>query len=435
MKNHAEMIAFLRENHFDVSEYEKEFEDVDAIIKEVESVADTRNKLDFLIDGMVVKITDMETRRAMGYTQKFPRWAVAYKFEAQEMTSTILDVVWDVGRSGKLTPTALLEPVDIGGATVKRATLNNYEDILRKKAAIGARVFIRRSGDVIPEILGAAPQQENVLTPIKKPVRCPACGTALTEIGPNLFCENSLDCKPQLTSRMVHFVSRDAMDIEGMSDKTIKTLFENLHIKNVAAIYSITRADLLSLEGFKEKKADNLMKAIEKSKTPPLSNFIFALGIPNVGKKTAKDLAENYKTFDAVAAAKEEDLVAIRDIGGVVAKSITDFFENGHYREIINEMFSLGVRPERGLGGTDKNGKFSGMTFVLTGTLAEYKRNDVQKIIEGLGGRVASSVSSNTDVVLAGESPGSKLARARALGVAVWDEETFNAKIGAFPNG
>lgn len=433
--DHSQMIAFLRENHFNVSGYEKEFVDVDSIIREVEAVSARRDILDFLIDGMVVKITDMETRRKMGYTQKFPRWAVAYKFEAQEMTTVILGVVWDVGRSGRLTPTALLEPVDIAGVTVQRATLNNYDDILRKQASIGARVFIRRSGDVIPEILGAAPAQENELIPIKKPDVCPACGTRLTEIGPNLFCENSLDCKPQLTSRMVHFSSRDAMDIEGLSDKTIQALFDNLNIKNIAEIYSVTREDLLGLEGFKDKKAEKLIDAIERSKTPPLSNFIYALGIPNVGKKTAKDLADYYKTFDAFKDATMDELVLIRDIGEVVAKSITDFFANSHYKAVIDEMFVLGIKPLEDLSEKNTQGKFSGMSFVLTGTLAGYSRNDAQKIIESLGGRVVSAISGNTDVVLAGESPGSKLDKAIALGVPVWDEEKFTAEIGSFTKG
>lgn len=431
-KSHGEMIAFLRENLFDVSAYEKEFTDIASILKEVEEVSATRNGLDFLIDGMVIKITDMNTRRQMGYTQKFPRWAVAYKFEAQEMTTVIEDVVWDVGRSGKLTPTALLAPVDIAGVTVRRATLNNYEDILRKKAAIGARVFIRRSNDVIPEILGAAPGQENELKEIKKPECCPACGTLLTEIGPNLFCENSLDCKPQLTSRMVHFASREAMNIEGLSDQTIKALFENLNIKNIAEIYSVSKEDLLTLEGFKEKKTVKLLEAIEKSKKAPLANFIFALGIPNVGKKTARDLAANFKTYEAVASASQEELVAIRDIGEIVAKSITDFFAHSHYLEIIKEMFSLGVCPQEEKEPAGSGGIFDGKLFVLTGTLSGYKRSEAQKIIEDLGGRVVSAVSKNTDYVLAGESPGSKLEKARELGVPVLDENTFRSMIGSF---
>ena len=430
--NHFEMIDFLKANHFDVSEYEREFRDIASILQEVKKVSESRGKLDFLIDGMVIKITDMETRRQMGYTQKFPRWAVAYKFEALEMTTVILDVAWDVGRSGKLTPTAILEPVDIAGVTVKRATLNNYEDILRKKAAIGARVFIRRSNDVIPEILGAAPVQENKLTEIKKPTHCPACGTELTEIGPNLFCENSLDCKPQLTSRMVHFASRDAMNIEGLSDQTTLTLFEDLNIKNMAGIYSVTKEELMTLEGFKDKKTDKLLTAIGNSKNPPLANFIFALGIPNVGKKTAKDLAKNFKTYKRISEAKLEELVEIRDIGEVVAKSITGFFANSHYRDIINQMFTLGVSPQEEKNKTAKGGVFQSKTVVLTGTLAGYKRSEAQKIIEDLGGNVSTAVSRNTDFVLAGESPGSKLDRANELGVPVLDEKKFKEIIGPF---
>lgn len=425
---HADMITFLRENRFDVSGYEKEYTDVQSILQEVGLVSAERVNLDFLIDGMVIKITDMETRRRMGYTQKFPRWAVAYKFEAQEETTAILDVVWDVGRTGRVTPTALLDPVDIAGVTVKRATLNNMEDIRRKGAKIGARVFIRRSNDVIPEILGPAPEQEGELREIEIPDRCPACGTELTVIGPNLFCENSLDCKPQLTSRMVHFASRDAMNIEGLSDQTIEALFENLGITNIAGIFSVTREQLLGLEGFKDKKTDKLLQAIEKSKNPQLANFLLALGIPNVGKKTAKDLAENFRTFEAVSKATLEELVAIRDIGEIVAQSILDFFAKEHYHDIVAQMFSLGVRPQEGEEKAS-GGLFADKTFVLTGSLEGYKRSEAQAVIEKLGGSVAGSVSKNTDYVLAGEAAGSKLDRARELGVAVLDEETFNRMI------
>lgn len=425
---HADMITFLRENRFDVSGYEKEYTDVQSILQEVGLVSAERVNLDFLIDGMVIKITDMETRRRMGYTQKFPRWAVAYKFEAQEETTAILDVVWDVGRTGRVTPTALLDPVDIAGVTVKRATLNNMEDIRRKGAKIGARVFIRRSNDVIPEILGPAPEQEGELREIEIPDRCPACGTELTVIGPNLFCENSLDCKPQLTSRMVHFASRDAMNIEGLSDQTIEALFENLGITNIAGIFSVTREQLLGLEGFKDKKTDKLLQAIEKSKNPQLANFLLALGIPNVGKKTAKDLAENFRTFEAVSKATLEELVAIRDIGEIVAQSILDFFAKEHYHDIVAQMFSLGVRPQEGEEKAS-GGLFTDKTFVLTGSLEGYKRSEAQAVIEKLGGSVAGSVSKNTDYVLAGEAAGSKLDRARELGIAVLDEETFNRMI------
>lgn len=425
---HSEMHAFLRENRFFVSPYSKEFRDMQSILPEVNRVSEERGKLDFLIDGMVIKITDMETRRRMGYTQKFPRWAVAYKFEALEETTDILDIVWDVGRTGRLTPTAILKPVDVGGVTVKRATLNNIEDIRRKGAMIGARVFIRRSGDVIPEILGAAPEQTAKLREILKPSSCPACGTPLTEIGPNLFCENSLDCKPQLTSRMVHFASRDAMNIEGLRDQTIDALFECLGISSIAGIYTITKEQLLSMDGFKTKKADKLLLSIENSKNPPLEKFLLALGIPNVGKKTARDLAENFRTYEAVSNASIEQLTAIRDIGGIVAKNVLDFFTNNHYRAIIDQMFSAGVTPQS-CRQKNASGPFAGMTFVLTGTLQNYKRSDAQEIIEKLGGIVASSVGRNTSFVLAGENAGSKLEKAQALGVPVIDENQFEDMI------
>lgn len=421
--DHGEMIAFLRENKFNVSTYEKTFSNMAQIKQAIDEVEEKRDTLDYLIDGMVIKVTDFAVREALGYTQKFPRWAVAYKFFAEEMTTYIEDVTWDVGRTGRLTPTAILTPVNIGGATVSRATLNNYDDILRKNAAINARVFIRRSGDVIPEILGAAPVQDRGLIPIEKPEVCPACGTTLHEIGPNLFCPNALSCKPQLTSRMVHFVSRSAMDIENLSEKTIEVLFEKLNIQDVAGIYSLTKEDLLTQEGFKEKRASNIISSIENSKHPPLANFIYALGISNVGKKTAGDLAKNFHTFEGVKGATQEQLVAIRDIGDIVAQSVVEFFQNPTYMKVVDELFAAGVTPQSAQ--STAQGALSGKTFVLTGTLQRHTRQQAQEIIESLGGTVTSSVSAKTDYVLAGEKAGSKLSKAQALGLTVIDETQF----------
>lgn len=423
-QNHQEMIAFLRSNKFNVSTYEKVFTDVSDIKAAVDEVERTRDRLDFLIDGMVVKITDFGTRDALGYTQKFPRWAIAYKFAAEEMTTRIVDVTWDVGRTGKLTPLAHLEPVELAGATIRRATLNNYEDILRKHAAIGANVFIRRSNDVIPEILGASPVQDGELTPIPKPTHCPACGTKLEEVGPNLYCPNSLNCKPQLTSRMVHFASRDAMDIENLSEKTIGLMFEKLDIKDIAAIYTLTDEQLLSQEGFKEKRTENILSAIEASKKPPLANFIYALGISNVGKKTAKDLAQTFHTYERLKNATMEELVAIRDVGEVVARDIVDFFHNENYMRVVQELFDAGVQPGEDAGAAP-GGKFEGKTFVLTGTLTQYTRKQAQELIENLGGKTSSSVSKKTDYVLAGGEAGGKLRKAQELGVTVISEDEF----------
>lgn len=423
-QDHAEMIAFLRKNKFHVSDYEKSFDDVTAIKAAVDEVEATRGDLDFLIDGMVIKITDFATREALGYTQKFPRWAIAYKFPAEEMTTEIEDVTWDVGRTGKLTPLAHVEPVELAGATIRRATLNNFEDIQRKNVALHATVFIRRSNDVIPEILGASPVQDKKLLPIEKPEFCPACGTKLEEIGPNLFCPNSLSCKPQLTSRMVHFASRDAMNIEHLSDKTIELLFEKLDIKDIAGIYTVTREQLLEQEGFKDKRADNILSAIEASKRPPLANFIYALGIENVGKKTAKDLARVFRTYERIKNATYDELVEIDDIGGVVAQDIIDFFQNETYMRVIRELFEAGVMPVDDEGGS-QGGIFEGKTFVLTGTLSRFTRKQAQELIERLGGRANSSVSAKTDYVLAGENAGSKLEKAQKLGVTILTEEEF----------
>ena len=417
--DHFEMIDFLRENKFKVSECEKRFDNLEDIMEEIARVGQTRDGLDFLIDGMVIKVVDFETRQKAGYTQKFPRWAIAYKFEAEEATTTLMDVAWEVGRTGKLTPTALLEEVEIGGVTVKKATLNNYEDILRKKVRLGARVFIRRSNDVIPEILGAVEGQEG-LPEIPKPEKCPACGTELEQIGPNLFCPNTLSCKPQLVARMAHFVSRDAMNIEFVSEKTIELLFSELGVTDMAGLYYLTREDLLSLPGYKETRADKTIASIEKSKEPELANFIFALGINNVGKKTAKDVAEWYGTFEALKSATAEELVEIRDVGAVVAQCIVDFFASSHVEETLDRLFQAGVAPKPYQGAA---GALTGRKLVITGTLPTLKRSEAAALIEGAGGTVQSAVGRGTDYLVAGEKAGSKLAKAQSLGIQVLSEE------------
>ena len=419
---HTEMMDFLKQNGFNTSEYFKTYNNIEDVIAELERVAENRSSLDFLIDGMVIKINSLAQREILGNTEKFPRWAVAYKFEAEETTTTVLDVTWEPGRTGKLTPTAILEPVDIGGVTVSRATLNNYGDILRKNVKIGGRVFIRRSNDVIPEILGNADEDG---TPIEKPTVCPACGTELVEDGAHLFCLNQLSCKPQMVSSLAHFASRDAMNIETFSEKTAETLIEQLDIRDVADLYYLDFEKIKTLDGFKDKKVENLKSAIEASKTPELAAFIYALGIRNVGKKTAKDLASVFKTYDGIKSASLEDLTAVPDIGDIVAGSVIDFFAHKDYMDVVQRLFDAGVKPQETANDIEQNEHISGKTFVLTGTLPTLKRGDAQGMIEKAGGSVSSSVSKNTDYVLAGESAGSKLAKANDLGVTVIDEETF----------
>ncbi len=421
LQNHSQMIDFLKEQGFKVSDFEKHFDNIGDIVSEIEKMDELRPKLDFLIDGMVIKVTDFEMREKLGYTQKFPRWAIAYKFEAEELTTTVLDVSWEVGRTGKLTPTAILEPVDFSGVTVKRATLNNYEDILRKRVRIGSKVFVRRSNDVIPEILGAI-DDDSTLLEVKKPEVCPACQTKLEQIGPNLYCPNSLSCKPQLVRRIIHFVSRDAMDIESLSEKTVELLFSELGVADIAALYDIQMEDLLKLPGFKEKRAGNIVEAIENSKHPELPEFIFALGINNVGKKTAKDLAEKYGTFEALKEAKFDDLVAIKDVGDVVAQCIVDFFHSEEIMVTIGKLFEKGVKPKDY---KKASGIFTGKNVVITGTLKNFTRKEASDAVIAQGGNVQSAVGKNTDMLIAGEKAGSKLAKATQLGIDIISEDEF----------
>jgi DNA ligase (NAD+) len=393
----------------------------------VKQAEKNRDSLDFLIDGAVIKIDSYAVRERLGFTQKFPRWAVAYKFAAMEKTTTLLDVIWQVGRTGKLTPGAVLEPVDIGGVSVSRATLNNMGDIRRKGIKVPCRVFLRRSGDVIPEILGVAeylPESKDVVAPEV----CPACGHPVTQKGAHLYCENMLLCRPQLTRAIAHFASRDAMNIETFSDKTAEALYDHLGLTDVSDLYYLDYGKIKELPGFGEKKTENLRAAIERSKTRPLAAFIYALGIPGIGSKTGKDLAQRYGSIHALAEATEEDLLTIEGVGPTLARNIVEFFQDERVRRIIRRMEEAGVSPQYERTAV-KQSAFTGKKVVLTGTLEKYTRKEASEIIERLGGEVASSVSKATDFVLAGESPGSKLAKAQALGVRVISEAEFDEMI------
>jgi len=314
-----EMLDFLKDQGFVVHPYHKKVKTYDEIIKELDKIEEERKTLDILTDGVVIKINDKRTQQALGYTNKFPRWSLAYKFEAEEYTTTLLDVVWNVGRTGKVTPSAILEPVDFSGVTVSRATLNNYDDILRKKVKLGSRVFIRRSNDVIPEILGVVDENQEGTKLIDKPSHCPYCGSELIEGNVHIICPNSLSCTPQLLARIEHFASRNAMDIEGLSEKTIGQLMDELGIKEVYDLYDLTYDDLIGLERFGPKKTNNLLDAIEASKDVDLNRFIYAIGIPNVGERTARDLAGKFKNFASLRKEEASELTQIPDIGEINA--------------------------------------------------------------------------------------------------------------------
>ncbi|MBO4470234.1 MAG: NAD-dependent DNA ligase LigA [Clostridia bacterium] len=423
------MLDFLRENGFQVSPYlgsSRGREALEACIREIEQ---SRSQLDWLIDGVVIKVGDYALRERMGYTEKFPRWGVAYKFKAEECVTKLLDVTWELGRTGKLTPLAHLEPVDFYGVTVRKATLNNLGDIQRKDVAIGCNVWIRRSNDVIPEIMGRAGDATEDEKPILKPEFCPACGSKLIERGAHLFCMNRETCRPQAVARLAHFAGREAMDIDGFSEKTAGQLYDQMGIRQPADLYALTPMDFLMLDGFKEKKAGNLAEALEKSKHCELDAFLFALGIPNVGRKTARDLAQRFGTLEKLKAADEEALTSIPDIGDIVAASVTEYFSFPENNQMIDRLLSAGVHPKEMASAGE--GAFSGMSIVVTGTLPTLSRKQAEDLIRSCGGNAAGSVSKKTAFVVAGEEAGSKLTKAQALGIEIIDEAELLRRAGA----
>ena len=428
-KTYTEMLDFIKAQGFPIDDYIKECNSIADIEKEIEYINNVRFELNYDIDGLVIAIDDIRTRELLGYTIKFPKWAIAYKFEAQETTTKLLDVEWNVGRSGRVGPTAILEPVELAGVTVKRATLNNMDDINRKGVKIGSEVFIRRSNDVIPEIMGVVPESLEEAIEIKVPELCPACGSHLILNGAHYFCENTLSCKPQMVKSIVHYASREAMNIEGFSEKTAEQLFEKLNIKSISDLYKLNKEELLTLDKFGEKKAQKLLDAIEKSKECKLYAFIYSLGIPNVGVKTAKDLEKTFKSLDGLKKSTFEELVAINDVGDTVAQCVIDFFKEEKVLSTIDELLELGVNPiyeEKEI----LSSPFEGKTVVVTGTLQNFTRSSIKEKLEGLGAKVSGSVSKKTDYVLAGEEAGSKLKKAIDLGVTVISEVEFINMIG-----
>ncbi|MEK3675549.1 NAD-dependent DNA ligase LigA [Paenibacillus sp. FSL R10-2771] len=424
--DHQEMMDFLRSNRFKVNPYLNYFSNFDDVTEQLAEIEESRSGLDYLIDGAVIKVTDFRIREALGYTDKFPRWAVAYKFEAEETTTILESVSWNVGRTGKVTPLARVEAVELAGVTVQNCTLNNVGDIERKnlKFALGTRVFIRRSNDVIPEILGKVTEESDG-GEIIFPENCPACGFPLEMRGAHLFCNNKLDCKPQIVSRITHFASRDAMDIETFSEKTASQLHEELSVREPADLYELTFEQLVKLDRFGEKKADNLLQALEESKGRDLASFLYALGIPNTGKATTRMLADHYRSLDAVMSATAEELAGLPDIGGIVAESIVNYFADPFVVVSINRMLALGVEakaPEAPRV-VSTNTFFSGKTVVLTGSLQKMTREEAAERLEALGAKVSGSVSKKTDLVIAGEKAGSKLAKAQQLGIQVIEDE------------
>ena len=416
---------FLIKEGFKVYPYFTVCKTKDDVLAAIAQIEQERKTIDVLTDGAVIKVNDATLREEMGFTDKFPRWAMAYKFEAEEVTTLLQEVIWQVGRTGKLTPLALLDPVDLGGATVSRATLNNYGDIQRKDVKIGSRVLVRRSNEVIPEILGTTEHYVHSQE-VEKPTTCPACGSELQEIGAHLFCPNRT-CTPRVVAALDHYASKNAMNIDGFSESTALQLVEKDMVKNFSDLYALTEENLAGLDGFKDKKISNLLTAIEKSKIPTLDAFIYAIGVEGVGRVAAKDLAARFKSMENLKRATVEELIALENVGEITANAICAYFADEINLTELSALENAGVAPT--WSEEKKEGVFSGESVVLTGSLASFKRSEAQKLIEERGGVCQSSVTAKTTLVLAGEEAGSKLDKAKKLGIKIIDEATFKQMI------
>lgn len=421
IKTQVEAVEFLKKEGFKVYDFLRVCKNFNEVYEAIDYIEVERKKIDVLTDGAVIKVNDFAVREELGSTEKFPRWAIAFKFGAEEVTTKLKKVVWQVGRTGKLTPLGILEPIELCGVTVSKATLNNYGDITRKNIKVPCRVLVRRSNEVIPEILGSTEIFENSKE-VEKPTVCPHCKTPLVEVGANIFCPNE-DCRPRVVAALSNFASKEGMNIDGFSEKTAGALYDKFAVRKFSDLYLLKREDLLSLEGFKDKKADNFLTNIERSKNCSLENFIFALGIDGIGKKTAKDLAKNFKSLDKLFVATKDELLSVDEIGDVLADNLVNFFSDERNIDEIKKLLAEGVKPEYKT--VTVNDSLTGKKVVLTGTLSSFKRSEAAKIIEARGGQVMSSVSKLTTLVVAGEDAGSKLDKAKELNIKIIDENEF----------
>jgi len=426
---HFKVLQVLKDFGFRINPNIKLMSDINEVVNYCRKWEEKRDSLSYEIDGMVIKVNSLKQQEKLGFTMKSPRWAVAFKFGAKKGITVLKDVIHQVGRTGILTPVAILEPVKVGGVTISRATLHNYDEIKRLDIKIGDTVLLERSGDVIPKIVGVLKEKrKGKEKEIKVPDRCPVCGNFLErrEGEVAVRCIN-LSCPAQIERGIIHFARREGMDIEGLGENVAEQLVEKSLVKDVADIYFLKKEDLLKLELFKEKKADNLIKGIENSKKRPFSRFLYALGIPYIGEKSAEILAENYKTLDDLISVSKEELVTIPEIGQVMAESIHNFFRLESTKMLLEKFKKAGLKFE--VETVKKSEKLKGKTFVFTGELESFTRKEAESLVEKLGGRATSSVSRNTDFVVVGENPGSKFEKAKKLGVKILNEEQFKEMI------
>lgn len=426
LTSHKESLDYLKELGFNTIPYYERVDDIETAFEKVLQIGEKRGELQFDIDGAVIKVDDFSEREQLGSTAKFPKWAVAFKYPPEEKQTEILDIEITVGRTGKLTPTAVLSPVHLAGTTVSRATLHNQDFINEKGVNIGDIVTVRKAGDIIPEVLCVNEKRSN--GSFVYPERCPSCNEKVVreEGESDIRCINP-ECPAQLLRNLIHYCSRDAMDIEGLGPSIIETFVNEGMIKTVTDIYRLDKEKIASLDGFQQTSANNIIESVENSKNNDLSKLIFAFGIRHIGAKAAKLLSDEFKNIDNLMNASLEAISDIDGFGDIMAKSAFDFFRSESARELIADLKSFGVNTESKTVINDN--RFEGMTFVLTGTLTTYKRSEASKIIESFGGKTSSSVSKKTSYVLSGESSGSKLDKANQLGIPVIDENEFKEMI------
>lgn len=430
--SHEEALQKMSEMHLRVNPLRKVCERIDEVWQFIEEITEQRNDLPYAIDGMVIKVDDLDAQNRLGSTVKVPRWAIAYKFPAEEVITKLLDIVVTVGRTGRITPNAVLEPVRVAGTTVSAAQLHNEDMIKEKDIRIHDDVVVRKAGDIIPEVVRPLLERRNDTQAVYHfPTHCPICGSELVRFPEEAahYCINQ-DCPARVVESMIHFASRDAMDIVTLGDKKVEFFHKQGFLNTIEDIYCLKehRQELIDLEGFKEKSVDKLLDAIEDSKQNPLEDLIYGLGIRQVGKKAAKVLAKHFLSMDALMAANEEELVAIKDIGQITAESITAFFHEPKNMELIAHLKGYGLRMDTEAEQIQES-SFSGKTIVLTGTLTQMTRNDAKALLESLGANVSGSVSKKTDLVIYGEAAGSKLTKANSLGVMTMDEDTFMKEV------
>lgn len=426
LTSHSQSLEFLKELGFNTVPFYKKANNIAEAFDYVEEIGEKRGSLEFDIDGAVIKVDDFARREELGSTAKFPKWAVAFKYPPEEKKTRLVDIEIAVGRTGVLTPTAVLEPVHLAGTTVSRATLHNQDFIAEKNINIGDTVIVRKAGDIIPEVLCVS--EKGSVGVFEFPDVCPSCGEKVYREKDEaaIRCINP-ECPAQLLRNLIHFCSRDAMDIEGLGPAILETFVNKQMIVKTSDIYHLDKDKIATLEGFKDTSANNIISSVEKSKQNELDKLVFALGIRHIGAKAAKLLCDKFNDIDLIMNASVDDILTIDGFGKIMAESVVGFFKSESAKELINELKEVGVNLKSESKIVDT--RFEGMTFVLTGTLPTYKRSEAAKIIESFGGKTSSSVSKKTTYVLAGEEAGSKLDKANALGVQVIDENEFNEMI------